>query len=77
MSGGRGPASPWENGYVESFNGIRRQSPDSPGRRHGILSLGVDFKWVQLRTWHHSCGQDSAAYLRTHDILGSLCWPIC
>ena len=26
----------------------RRQRPDSPGRRHWIRSLGVDFKWSRV-----------------------------
>ena len=28
--------------------GLRRQRPNSPGRRHWILSLGVEFKWSRV-----------------------------
>ena len=28
--------------------GLRHQIPNSPGRKHWILSLGVEFKWSRI-----------------------------
>ena len=67
-----GPASPWENGYIESFNGKLRDE-----LLNGELFFTLREAQILIEQWHHEYN-----HLRPHSSLGgrppapeTLVWP--